>query len=58
MTIDYNQALALVKKKDKLTPNNIQKSFGNYGNLKRKERIEKMNRHLRRSYFKKIKDFS
>ena len=40
MTIDYNQALALVKKKDKLTPEQYSKSSGNYGNLKEKKGLK------------------
>ena len=41
MTIDYEQALALVKKKDKLTSEQYSKEFWKLWKPKRKERIEK-----------------
>jgi hypothetical protein len=41
MTIDYEQALALVKKKDKITPEQYSKEFWKLWKTKRKERIEK-----------------
>ena len=41
MTIDYDQAVALVKKKDKLTPEQYSKEFWKLWKLKRKERMEK-----------------
>jgi hypothetical protein len=41
MTIDYDQAVALVKKKDKLTPEQYSKEFWKLWKTKRKERIEK-----------------
>ena len=41
MTIDYNQALALAKKKDKLTPEQYSKEFWKLWKPKRKERVEK-----------------
>ena len=41
MTIDYDQALALVKKKDKLTPEQYSKEFWKLWKPKRKEGIEK-----------------
>ena len=36
MTIDYNQALALVKKKDKLTPEQYSKEFKRWKPKKKK----------------------
>ena len=41
MTIDYDQALALVKKKDKLTPEQYSKEFWKLWKTKRKEKMEK-----------------
>ena len=38
MTIDYNQALALVKKKDKLTPEQYSKEFWKLWKPKRKRK--------------------
>ena len=41
MTIEYDQALASVKKKNKLTPEQYSKEFWKLWKPKRKERIEK-----------------
>ena len=41
MTIDYDQAVALVKKKDKITPEQYSKEFWKLWKTKRKERVEK-----------------
>ena len=41
MTINYDQAVALVKKKEKLTPEQYSKEFWKLWKRKRKERIEK-----------------